>query len=159
MGRARLRQRMICHPSYIYSKYDILPLLYYVLACLFYLLALATEIITKVCSLATHDDADGVVMEIEEMLVMVDHVIASGQEYQLQNIRRRLVYLYEHWTLIQSNLPTCTSLAAGVEEVQEVSNSSGERGRPKIFINISMVAFMRGVGYTWKEVASALLVS
>ena len=89
---------------------------------MFFSTSLATDFIARVCSLNTHDDAD------HEILAMVDHVIVSGQQHQLQSIRRRLVLLYEHWTL---NLPTCTSLATGIEGGQLPQPSYGRRGCQK----------------------------
>ena len=119
---------------------------------------LATDFLGQVCSLGTHDNADDVLVQIEEMLAMVDHVVFSGQSHQLQSLRTRLVHLYEHWTLIQSNLPTCTSLATGVEGGRVPHRIAGQCGRPKIFININMVEFLRSVGYRWSEVAHVLLI-
>ena len=93
---------------------------------------LASDFLGQVCSLGTHDNADDVLVQIEEMLAMIDHVVFFGQSHQLQSLRTRLVHLYEHWTLIQSNLPTYTSLATGVEGGRVPHRIAGQCGRPKI---------------------------
>ena len=103
-------------------------------------MVLATEVITRVCSLDSHDDADGVVVELEEMLGMIDRVMSFSQDFELKKIHHCLLGLFEHWTLIQGNLPTCTSLATGVEGGQ-IAGTSEHPGRPKIFINFNMGSY------------------
>ena len=110
----------------------------------YFILENGSTAITRVCSMGSHDDADGVVVELEEMLGMIDQFLSFSQDFELKKISRRLLGL-GHW--IQGNLPTCTSLATGVEGGQ-IAGMSEHPGRPKKFINFNMVEILRGMGYT-----------
>ena len=109
------------------------------------------------CSVDSCDDPESVLSELEWTIAMIDSLSDDGRKPTL--LRRRLVSLYKHWTFIQSNLPTCTIAAVGVGGGRYTVVSSHQRGRPPVFLNLNMVEFLRGVGYTWSQVADALLVS
>lgn len=122
---------------------------------------LATEVFGHLSSLNSTSDPDNVLLELDHALLMIDSVPRLNEGcYQLAAIHRHLVNLYEHWMFIHSNLPPCTVGAVGVEGGRESHvRSRRQRGRTPIFLNLDMVEHLRGVGYTWSEVARALLVS
>ena len=115
--------------------------------------------ISSVCAENQRTDPDSVLSDIEMALSMVDSVLSHGETSpRLTETRRRLVALYNHWIIIQSNLPSCAVPALGIEG-SVTFHHTGHRGRPPVFLNLNMVDFLRGVGYTWNEVSKALLVS
>ena len=116
----------------------------------------AVDVIHRVCSVDSCDDPESVLSELEWTIAMINSLSDDGRKPTL--LRRHLVSLYEHWTFIQSNLPTCTITAVGVGGGRYTVVSSHQRGRPPVFLNLNMVEFLRGVGYTWSQVADALLV-
>ena len=86
----------------------------------------------------------------------------DATEYQqgertLRDVRRQLVSLYEHWTVLQCHLPPCTALAVGLSANH--ASSTGRKGRPPVFVNVAMVEYLRCNGYTWDEIARSMLVS
>lgn len=120
---------------------------------------IAEEVIARICHKEEQVDPEGTLSEIENVLCMVDSVfICSGARSRITEIRRRLVSLYDQWVLIQSHLPTCSVPATGISNVT-IQHHLGRRGRPPLFVNVNMIEFLRGVGYTWEEVSEALLVS
>lgn len=68
----------------------------------------------------------------------------------------KLVSLFKHWTVLQCHLPPCTVLAVGVGSCR--SSYAGQKGRPPVFVNLAMVEYLRGNGYTWDEIARTMLV-
>ena len=72
----------------------------------------AVDVIHHVCSVDSSDDPESVLSELEWTIAMIDSLSDDGRKPTL--LCRRLVSLYEHWTFIQSNLPTCTNAAVGV---------------------------------------------
>lgn len=78
-------------------------------------------------------------------------------ERSLRGVRQQLVSLYEHWTVLQCHLPPCTALAVGLSANR--SSSAGHKGRPPVFVNLSMVEYLRHNGYTWDEIGRSMLIS
>ena len=102
-------------------------------------------------------DPDTVLHTIELTLSMVDSATGYAQsERILRDIRTQLVSLFEHWRVLQCHLPPCTVLAVGVGSRH--SSYAGQKGRPPVFVNVSMVEYLRGNGYTWDEIARSMLV-
>lgn len=63
------------------------------------------------------------------------------------------------WISNLSHVSCCTQPAVGITNARvELIHSSGG-GRPKIKISVDQVEVLRSAGYTWDEVASAVLVS
>ena len=124
-----------------------------------FLAGFANQVICNVCAENQRTDPDSVLSDIEMALSMVDSILSRGETSpRLTETRRRLVALYDHWIIIQSNLPSCAVPALGIEG-RVTFHHTGRRGRPPVFLNLNMVEFLRGVGYTWNEISKALLVS
>ena len=119
--------------------------------------------ICRLCHLYHCRESDGSHPDtiLYDLECLVDNVLQLGQrDSRLMETHKRLVSLYEHWTVLQSHLPPCTVLAVGVD-CRSVNTSvcTGHRGRPPVFLNLNMVESLRNAGFTWSEVARALLVS
>ena len=68
----------------------------------------AVDVIHCVCSVDSSDYPESVLSELEWTIAVIDSLSDDGRKLTL--LLRHLVSLYEHWTFIQSNLPTCTIL-------------------------------------------------
>lgn len=75
----------------------------------------ATSIIDRICCESDRADSDTILYNLERTLSLVDNTLQLEQrDSRLITTRRRLVSLYEHWTVPQSHLPPCTVLAVEV---------------------------------------------
>ena len=131
------------------------------LVCLSVFVDYATSIIDHICHESNGSDPNAILYDLERTFSLVDNVLQLGRrDSRLMETHKRLVSLYERWTVLQSCLPPCTVLAVLVD-CRSVNNSvrTGHRVRPPVFLNLIMVEFLRNAGYTWSEVARALLVS
>ena len=130
-----------------------------IITMVFYFTGFANEAIKSVCAESERTDPDSVLCKIERVLCMVDGIIIRGEAGpRLTEAKRRLLSLHDRWVIIQSHLPSCALPAVGIESSLTYQHT-GRRGRPPVFLNLNMVEFLRGVGYTWNEISKALLVS
>ena len=53
-------------------------------------------------------------------------------------------------------LNTCTLPVDGIADPTEL-RQTGRRGRPPLPVNVDQVEMLRGIGYTWDEVANVTL--
>ena len=102
--------------------------------------------------------------EAEDFLMTRLGAVLSNVEELMQYVGMdgRLIQLRSHirqcLRRLQPFLNTCTLPVDGIADPTEL-RQTGRRGRPSLPVNVDQVEMLRGIGYTWDEVANAIGVS
>ena len=100
----------------------------------------------------------------EDFLMTRLGAVSSNVEELMQYVGMdgRLIQLRSHirqcLRRLQPFLNTCTLPVDGIADPTEL-RQTGRRGRPSLPVNVDQVEMLRGIGYTWDEVANAIGVS
>ena len=107
----------------------------------------------------TSENADYSVMQIERIRGLVDELLRECREDsladQLHCLQSRVTNLQSSWISNFAVTKSCTQLAS----IEQNTEHPGGSGRPRVHINMDLVELLRSSGYTWSEVADALMVS